>query len=476
MKRDLSSLQHPTNCSDSGGRIVLLNTGALITPEDLAMIQAMYSRDPRSIFDHLSKLAVSGSGKFMSSFYVGYNHASIGDCGTITLCLENVSMLVAKAVQDWMLYSGQEGSTRYLDFSKQPFYCPVDNESARAVLESWRAFYLGAMPRLEKYLSEVYPKEVGEDEKVYNKAIKARCFDILRGFLPAGSTTNLSWHGDLRQTRDKLLYLRHHPLSEVRSVADAMETLLLATFPNSFSAKRYEATEHYIDTWMKWGYYFDPSRDPNQGRNFLTTGIDELNTYSVRKVGFDFSILRSQYSLELGTRPPKTELPKIIGETGQASFNFLLDFGSFRDIQRHRAVYQQMPLLSLDYGFHPWYLSNLSPELRSEAEVLIRDFVNASSSFSRNNDLKPVDFQYFIPMGFRVPCRVTGDLPSLVYLAELRSTSMVHPTLQEIAKKMGQSLRDIFRHQAINLALHIDEGDTGRFDVRRGTQDIVVKS
>ena len=30
-------------------------------------------------------------------------------------------MLVAKAIQDWPLYSGQESSTRYIDFQVQPF-------------------------------------------------------------------------------------------------------------------------------------------------------------------------------------------------------------------------------------------------------------------------------------------------------------------------------------------------------------------
>src|SRR6185369_8011003 len=90
-----------------------------LSPEPGAMVQALYSRDPRSVKDHLIQVREKGAEKFMANFYVGYGHKSIGDCGTTSIFVENVSMLVAKAVQDWPLYSGQEASTRYLDMGAQ---------------------------------------------------------------------------------------------------------------------------------------------------------------------------------------------------------------------------------------------------------------------------------------------------------------------------------------------------------------------
>jgi len=73
----------------------------------------------------LEVLAEKGADNFMSKFYVGYGHKSIGDCGSITLFIEGVSMLGAKAIQDTKLYNGQEASTRYIDFSKQPILNPL---------------------------------------------------------------------------------------------------------------------------------------------------------------------------------------------------------------------------------------------------------------------------------------------------------------------------------------------------------------
>lgn len=40
-------------------------------PEDRAMVQALYSRDPRSVTEHLEKVRRVGSGKFMAQYYVG---------------------------------------------------------------------------------------------------------------------------------------------------------------------------------------------------------------------------------------------------------------------------------------------------------------------------------------------------------------------------------------------------------------------
>ena len=96
-----------------------------LLPEDVAMLQALYSRSPASVDSHLDKVEEVGSGKFMDRYYVGYGHRSIGDCGTTTMFIEGVTMLTAKAIQDWPLYSGQESSTRYMDFSTAEFNDPV---------------------------------------------------------------------------------------------------------------------------------------------------------------------------------------------------------------------------------------------------------------------------------------------------------------------------------------------------------------
>ncbi len=239
----LEDLRHVRRPLPGGGEVVVLDTGAVINAESEAMLQALHSRSVGGIWSHLEKLAKSGPEKFMSIFYVGYGHKSIGDCGSVTVFIEGVSMLAAKAVQDSMLYNGQEASTRYIDFAKQRFVDPLDNAGSHVILDLWREFYLQGVAYMEEALPNIYPRREGEDETIYKKAIKARTFDIMRAFLPAGASTNLAWHSELRHAADHLDHLRHHPLEEVQQVAVALEDALAEMYPSSFQKKRYEATE-----------------------------------------------------------------------------------------------------------------------------------------------------------------------------------------------------------------------------------------
>jgi hypothetical protein len=390
----------------------------------------------------------------MSSYYVGYGHKSIGDCGDTTIFIENVSMLVAKAIQDSMLYDGQEVSTRYLDFATQPFLDPLVFED-RCPHNELRQFYIDSLPLLKDHLRKTFPIQEGEKESDYEKAIAARAFDILRGFLPAGAQTNLAWTTNLRQAADRLAILRAHPLVEVRQVATMIEEALQGAHPHSFGQKRYPASEEYRDLFMRSDYYFDVAEGASDAvvlaNNFLDTSI------------------LAKFRQVIEQRPDKTELPKFVAETGILQFQFTLDFGSFRDLARQRAVIQRMPLLTAKHGFHEWYMNQLPEDLAKKAyEVLLK-----ARSFWRwgaiTQGLDPRALQYYVPMGYRVPCFVAGDLPALTYLVELRSGSTVHATLREVAQDMGKII------EGLGIKVYLDMSESGRFDVKRGTQDIVPK-
>ena len=448
--QNITDLVHTEVSIDGGGEVLVLNTGSTITPEAEAMLQALHSRSIGGIKSHLQVLSDKGSDKFMSSFYVGYGHKSIGDCGGAVIFIEGVSLLVAKAIQDWPLYSGQEASTRYIDFEHQPFRNPLDSEEANTILENWRAFYVESLPLLKEDLTKRFPRNEGEDEKIHAKAIAARAFDILRGFLPAGATTNLAWTTNLRQAADKLMLLRHHPLLEVRNTAKAIEEALQKAYPNSFGHKLYEGTESYNADWMKNDYYYHNPSCPD---------------FAITSNTIDTALLPEHV---LKNRPAKTEMPKHLAEAGNIQFEFLLDFGSFRDIQRHRAVTQRMPLLTSDLGFTQWYLDELPGDIKEKALKLLDEQKTAVARLDASKE----DAQYYHPMGYNISNRLTGGLPALVYLVELRATRFVHQTLRTRAKQMADALTNLFAKNG--LVIHLDQ-EMDRFDIKRGTHDITLK-
>jgi thymidylate synthase ThyX len=419
-------------------------------PEDIAMLQALYSRDPRSVKTHLEKVRESGPGKFMEKFYVGYGHKSIGDCGTTTLFAEGVSMLCAKAIQDWLLYNGQESSTRYLDFSKMAILNPVGIKSAEKIQTRTMKLYNEALNVLTKDLKNKYPIKAEEKPEIYDKAIRARAFDISRCLLPAGMTTMVAWHTNLRQAADHLKSMRHHPLEEVRMVAQDMIIALQTKYPNSFGHKQYPEEEKYLEISQKNVAYLKP---------FAIGKELEYKSYLKKEI-------IERYKNELKNRPPKAELPYQLRAAGDIVFKFLLDFGSYRDLQRQRSMIAPQPLLTTKFGFHPWYLEQFPADFRKKVKSEFKDLVKEIKALKISDEVK----QYYIPMGFQVAIEMTATIPSAVYIAELRSGKTVHQTLRPVAQKIGGVLKKLVP----NIAIHCDF-DKDEFSIKRGSQDIIEK-
>ena len=426
-----------------------------LPPEDNSMLQALYSRSPASVVDHMKRVEAAGSGKFMEQFYVNYGHKSIADCGTTTIFVEGVSLLAAKAIQDWPLYNGQEASTRYLDMTQQICVNPTGTEQGQKLLDMCMGFYASLMPRLIASLEEHYPRKENEAENVWKKAIKARAFDIGRGFLPAGVTTNLSWHTNLRQAADHIKQLRHHPLQEVKDIADELERALKEKYPSSFLHKRYEAEESYLELCAETTYSEWTTSD--------FAGIDMTDSHYI-----------GVFSELLNNRPAKAELPHRVRMAGEVYFEFFLDFGSYRDLQRHRGCVQEMPIHCTNDGFHTWYLAQLPSQLYVEAVDFLASFEDELDELDDEvggpHAQWVVNQQYYVPLGYNVGVTIKSHLPAIVYLVELRSSQHVHPTLRQRAQQMGQWLKEKFPE----MALHHDMSEDG-WTIERGKQDITVK-
>lgn len=434
-----------------------------LPPEDLAMLQALYSRSSESAEAHLDKVRASGSGKFMSSFYVGYGHKSIADCGSTTMFIEGVSTLAAKAIQDWPLYSGQETSTRYIDMSKQRIEDPVGTERSKELLRRWMAFYTSTHEPVVETIRQKYPptdddKKDKKSLENYERAVNARSFDIRRAFLPAGITTQLSWHTNLRQAGDHLTHLVGHPSAEISRIGEGLRTLLSEQYPSSGLDASLPSLSGIKKT------------DGQEAREAWEKKLAEKCTY-LPTDGAEFCSVVDEHELEkwadiISTRPRGTVLPHFLSGLGQLTWRFNLDFGSFRDIQRHRNGVCRMPLLTTSEGFESWYLDQLDPQLAHAAQDLIDELSLEIAMVSDD----PVARQYYTALGYKVPCQVTYALPAAVYVLEIRSAKHVHPTLRRTIHKMVENFRSVLPQ----VPLHVDM-DADDWTVRRGMQTITAK-
>ncbi len=453
-------------------------------PEDNAMLQALYSRSPRSVIDHIEKVRNGDSGSFMARYYVGYGHASIGDCGSTTLYMENVSMLANKAIQDNPLYSGQEASTRYLDYSNQTCVDPYNSPESSSIQQQWMKIYLQTLEKTTTALKTAYPfnQENFQTNTQWEKAISARAFDICRSLLPCGIKSYASWHTNLRQARDNLIRLASHPLDEVKNIAIETYKKLIEKYPHSFTMEDLEPQKTYHQEQVAFRSEFshaDHILEPEQIISTLTN--DEKQQLKNGELIADWSLvnldaMNTREKDYFCKRPRGIGLSRRIIQYGTYNIYYLMDFGSFRDMQRHRNAYNPVPLVGQRFGFHPWYLqqfeSLLSQEgfqsLQESMSTLLTAISNLSSKGIQTN---PYADQYLYPMGMMCLCQLSCSLPQLVYIAELRSSPTVHPTVRPFAQALGH----VISKTVPDLKIYIDDSPDA-FSAKRGLQDITEKT
>jgi thymidylate synthase ThyX len=414
-----------------------------------------------------------GPEKFFQVYYVGYGHESIGDCGTTTIYIEGVSMLVAKAIQSSPLYKGQEASTRYMNMDGRRIapaegsLKPTTEEWFADMQDRWMSLYRQCLVELVPSLQRAYPRKPEDSQRTWEKAINARAFDIARSLLPAGMTTNVSFHTTLSHAKLHLSNLKFHPLDEVREVAVAILQALRAKYPSSYTDPLETGPEDDWDYRINKATAYDCSLPSAETLAGTVTGISRMR----KRIECLPMVERDL----LANRPRKKAIPEAYRRLGNLRAEFMLDFGSWRDVQRHRSCIQNNPLLTPNYGFHPWYIEQFREFLPKELFLNVTSWIEqlnletATVTASKEGwtwDIDEFNLQYAVAMGNMVPVRLSVPLPSAVYISGLRSGQTTHPTLRSAAQMIGEALTKL------PIAIHYNQ-DPDEWSVKRGDQDIV---
>lgn len=447
----------------------------------LAMLQALYSRSASSVTEHVKRVGAEKSTKFMEQYYIGYGHDSIADTGNFALCFERVSLLAAKAIQTNPLYNGQECSTRYIDFSNQSVVDPMDSAVSKCLQKSWVSFYTESEYLVEKALRIAFPRNSSVSESVYSKTVKALSFDIRRGWLPAGVTTNMSWYTSLRQARVHLARMQNHVLGEVSALGDYAHHLLLKKYPACFSSSRSDKYKEY-DTLLSHRLSFTDTRD------FYGDTCEFISNVDVD------GLLRQKEILDL--RPAGRDVPRVFSRYGTMTYNFSLDYGSYRDLQRHRDSFINTPRLQGEFNMHPWYMDMLrevdsilgrESQLYRRAVMLLdqhnvwlgqleQELIQLQDTCS----VRKEELGYYYPLGQQCAISLCASVPELVYILELRSSKTVHPTLRMTMNALLDKVKEVLPWLTI-YATPCDVQALSRLDneslfyVQRGYQDIVPR-
>lgn len=343
---------------------------------------------------------------------------------------------------------------------------------------------------MQEYYGRTYPQQADATDKVYAAKLKARSLDIARYLLPTSTLTNLGWISSARGLRRAIFKMKQHDLDEVRTIALEIEaaatnpaynphakdierllestdlanaelattiksklnlqykgapTLVKHTDPTPFAKqlrRRMHAIAadvlgdlHVLESEPRVMFY-EPSHQEVDVATALLYEATHFSYGQIRQVveSLPASARNEILAAGMADRGPH-DIPGRAYEAGGLIFDTLMDYGAYRDLQRHRMCTQLNQPLTNEHGFEappePMGMAaaggldifaTLTQRMDATYRVIARDL--------------PFEAANVLPMATRKRTLFIMNARELTHMVELRSKSGGHLSYREVVRDM----------------------------------------
>jgi thymidylate synthase ThyX len=133
------------------------------------------------------------------------------------------------------------------------------------------------------------------------------------------------------------------------------------------------------------------------------------------------------------------------------TFDIMVDYGAFRDIQRHRICTQTNQELTVEHGFSmPQEFKDIG--LKKDFEDCMKMAVEAFNEISKDF---PKEAQYVVPLAFKKRTLFTWNLRELHHFIKLRSSKQGHRSYRRIAQLVYDELEEV--HPLLARYIRVDK-------------------
>jgi thymidylate synthase ThyX len=300
--------------------------------------------------------------------------------------------------------------------------------------------------------------------------------------LPAATLSNVGIYGTGQAFEALLLRMRAHPLPEARRYAAMMLDELRKVIPSFLT--RVDRP----DRGGAWSAYLERTRTESQdlvqrlfagdepeprpavtltdfdpdGEDKVLAAIcypyvglpDDQILARVRHMPTDEreSLLRAY----VGERDNRRHRPGRAFERTDYRFDVLVDYGAFRDLQRHRMLTIEWQPLSPRHGYE-------IPAAMHDAGLADR-FQGAMARSAALHDALlpelPLDAPYAVSLAYRVRFAMQMNAREAMHVLELRSSPQGHPSYRAVCQEMHRLIAEHAGHRALAAAMsHVDHAD-----------------
>lgn len=401
--------------------ILTQQDGTLFPPSVQATVLAKYSRSPMSAREIVASLTAEEAEKFHDKYTISYGHSSVAELAVIPLCFENVSMVASKFIEQFQRPGYSEKSTRYQKFTADNCVDPTGGVLLPHYELAFRAYEKCHQPMLMIAAME-FGLDASNPETLKLPKVKARAFDALRYLLPAGCATSLGAVMNMRDVRYLVQAARGSDNPEIMEIGEATfraassicPALIQRADPDDFEPK---ITQLHDDP-----TYPDPVNVVS-----YTLPTDQEFNIDVRQM---YGMNEQQFDAHMAKRGAR-QVPSIF-KRWHVEMDILMDWGAYRDLQRHRRCEQWAEPLTANFGY-----SMPDDVIGTELEPVFDQVFQAYEEkyeqlFEKHGHLA----QYIVPMGFKHKSRFSMDLRELYYMVELRTKPQGHISYRNVAYEM----------------------------------------
>jgi thymidylate synthase ThyX len=429
--------------------------------------------------------------------FVGYGDDSIAQVGGAHVACEWVSNVLTKVLQRGRLAAYLEQSTRYIPYDK-----PLPDEAGGgyryyrgedlgpefgAAMDEIFAIYSRSLRRVEEWAAERWPRGDGEPEGPWQRSIRAKALDLVRGLLPAATLSHVGIYASGQAYEQLLLRLMASPLPEAREFGGMILAELKQVMPSfvsrverperggewvSYLERRRRGTEQWVS---RLGL---DRRDAGDGtpsvelvhvdggeEDLLASCLFESAATPETEILARLDVLDADERAELlgamvGERSNRRHRPGRGFEAVRYRFEIVSDYGAFRDLQRHRMLTCQWQRLSPDLG------AGVPDEVRE---------AGAGDEFERALEISRNEYErlaiagqheqapYALSLAYRIRYTLDLNAREAMHLIELRSGREGHPTYRAVAQAMHERIAAV--HPGVAGAMSfVDESREPRLE------------
>jgi len=314
--------------------------------------------------------------------------------------------------------------------------------------------------------------DIENAKKIYLSTVKAKTLDILRNLLPSSTLTNVAITGNGRAFEYLLFNMFSSDLHELQNLGnnlfEELEKYIQPFIKRSKDRYSIVYREYLIKTRDSVNQFLNSELQSKENDNNYIINSDSVNLLSFipnkdAEIKLASSILH-QYCKDTSMtfllnyvnslsdekrhqiirlytqfRQNRRHRPGRAFESVDYSFELLTNYGTFRDLHRHRIMTISRQLLSTKYGFDiPEEILGLG------IEKDYKDCMYFSNDVYNIISKKMLDeAQYVVNFAYRYPYFMKMNLREACHLIELRTTPQGHPDYRRVCQKLYSLIKKV---------------------------------